>query len=298
VVSSPYSTIRKKCLTPRNFTDLFHAVDETLREINHFIAQQYDNEHKELLNWISPHDYRLNQMNLSRTRLIGTGDWLLHSEDYRFWINYERQTLFCPGIPGAGKTIIASAVVDDLLMKFGNEDSIGIAFLYFNYRNPDQTPSSVLESLLKQLLQTRSTIPDLVLASFHYNRRKSSRPSFENLVAMMHAVIQDTSRTFIILDALDECAEMNGRRTNLLLDFFRLQNLTGLNLFVTSRPLPEIMKLFEDVPCLEIRAADHDIRKYIQDCVSHFRIFPRLDTELRDLIIERVSHAANGMCVI
>jgi hypothetical protein len=35
----------------------------------------------------------------------GVGQWLLSSNEFQGWLNQNKQTLFCPGIPGAGKTM-------------------------------------------------------------------------------------------------------------------------------------------------------------------------------------------------
>jgi Cdc6-like AAA superfamily ATPase len=67
-------------------------------------------------------------------------------------VETEKQTLFCPGIPGAGKTILTSIVIDKLTTQFGNDESIGVAYIYCNFRRQDkQKPGDLLTSLLKQL---------------------------------------------------------------------------------------------------------------------------------------------------
>ena len=49
-----------------------------------------------------------------------------------------RQTLFCPGIPGAGKTILASVVIDDLNIRFRKDSSVGVVYIYYDYRLRDE----------------------------------------------------------------------------------------------------------------------------------------------------------------
>jgi hypothetical protein len=38
--------------------------------------------------------------------------WLLDSDEFQKWLKQSGQTMFCPGILGVGKTILASIVVD------------------------------------------------------------------------------------------------------------------------------------------------------------------------------------------
>lgn len=65
------------------------------------------------------------------------------------------------GIAGAGKTIIASIVVDNLRhQRLHSQDhtSIGIAFVYLKYNDPEQSLNNILGSLLKQLIQDQGSL--------------------------------------------------------------------------------------------------------------------------------------------
>jgi hypothetical protein len=75
---------------------------------------QTDQDSQAILDWITVTDYSSQQSDFLRRRQMGTGQWLLDSTDYKQWVAAIQQTLFCPGIPGAGKTILTSVVVDDL----------------------------------------------------------------------------------------------------------------------------------------------------------------------------------------
>ena len=65
-----------------------------------------------ILDWLTPVDYGPQQTDNIRRRQPGTGQWLLDSAEYQTWLKTSKQTLFCPGIPGAGKTILTSIVID------------------------------------------------------------------------------------------------------------------------------------------------------------------------------------------
>jgi hypothetical protein len=60
------------------------------------------------------------------------------------------------------------------------------------------------------------------------------------------------SRIFIIIDALDECQVSGGCRAKFLSEIFGLQANCGLNLFATSRPIPEFKEKFKESKLLEI----------------------------------------------
>jgi len=69
----------------------------------------------ELLEWISTTDYPSQQSDILRRKQEGTGEWFLDSKDLKGWLADPNSTLFCPGIPGAGKTMIATIAIDHLI---------------------------------------------------------------------------------------------------------------------------------------------------------------------------------------
>ena len=102
----------------------------------------------------------MQQSDMISRRQEGTGEWFFESSEFKTWLNRTRETLFCPGIPGAGKTMQASIVVD-YLSKTARTEDVGIAYMYCTYRNRlEQTPIRLIASLLKQLLQERRFIPE------------------------------------------------------------------------------------------------------------------------------------------
>ena len=66
----------------------------------------------DILNWIVPADYGGQHSDYITWRQDGTCQWLLDSKEFQERVRTGKQTLFCPGIPGVGKTILTSIVVE------------------------------------------------------------------------------------------------------------------------------------------------------------------------------------------
>ena len=260
------------------------------------VRHQDDQGRRVIIDWLSPVDYATQQQSdfISR-RQQGTGQWLLNSNEFQGWLNQNKQMLFCPGIPGAGKTIMTSVVVDHLNRKFENDASIGIAYIYCDYRRHlEQTPADLLLSLLKHLVQEQPLLPEKVKTLYDGHKDKRTRPSFDEISKVLHSIVAGYSRAFIIIDALDEC-EDEGRRS-LLSEIFDLQAKTGASLFATSRYISEIMKIFEGSISLEIRASDEDIQKYLNGHISQLKCVSQ-NLGLQETIKTEIAKAVDGMYV-
>lgn len=135
-------------------------------------------EHGAILDWLTLVDYATQQNDFISRRQEGTGQWLLDSDEFQRWLNQNGQTLFCPGIPGAGKTIITSIVVEHL-WEIGA--TTGVAYLYCNFRRQhEQKPEDLLASLLKQLVQQQASTPESVKSIYDSHKNKRTRPSLTN----------------------------------------------------------------------------------------------------------------------
>jgi Cdc6-like AAA superfamily ATPase len=216
-------------------------------------------------------------------------------------------TLFCPGFPGVGKTILTSAIVDHLSSKFqegdvqgdGNRDgsNIGIAYLYCNFRRQyEQKAEDLLASLLKQLSEGRNSIPDSVKTLHDKHKVKRTRSSIDEISKSLQSVIILYSRVFIVVDALDECQASESRR--FLTELFHLGAKSGANLFATSRFIPEIVKKFCKSISLEICASKEDIERYLEGQMRHLLSFEDWSPTLQREIKTRISDVVDGMYVV
>jgi DNA replication protein DnaC len=107
-------------------------------------------DNQAILDWLTTVEYAPQQNDYIARRQPGTGQWLLDSVEYQSWRETNKQTLFCPGIPGSGKTILTSIIVGELITRFRNDKSVGIAYIYCNFRRKDeQKINDLLASLLK-----------------------------------------------------------------------------------------------------------------------------------------------------
>ncbi|KAH6705255.1 ankyrin repeat-containing domain protein [Leptodontidium sp. MPI-SDFR-AT-0119] len=261
--------------------------------------QERREECQAILDWLTPIDYTSQQSDFIARRQEGTGTWLLDSMKYQSWRETKKQTLFCPGIPGAGKTIITSIVVEELNTRFRNDNSVGIACIYYNFRRQDeQKIDGLLASLLKQLAESQPSLPGTVKELYNQHKTKRTRPSLEEISRSLQAVTTLYSRVFIIVDALDECQISDGCRQRFLSGLFNLQAKCGANLFATSRPIASIEKEFEGNSKLEIRASEEDVRRYLDGHMFRLPRFVARSLKLKEEIKTNIVNAVDGMFLL
>ncbi|KAI5455569.1 hypothetical protein BGZ63DRAFT_341107, partial [Mariannaea sp. PMI_226] len=262
-------------------------------------GRQDEQEKLRVLDWIAPIDHACQQIDYIDRRQTGTGQWLLESAGFKAWVETEKQILFCPGLPGAGKTILTSIVVDELANRFRVDKSIGIAFIYCNSRWKDeQRAEDLLASLLKQLAHTHSSLPKSVRSLYKNHKVMQTRPSFNELSKALQSVTALYSRIFIMVDALDECQASNGCRSRLLSEIFTLQVKYGANIFATSRFLPEITSKFNQSLSVEIRACGEDIQRYLDGHIGQLLSFVKQNQQLQEEIKVKISGAVDGIFLL
>lgn len=185
-------------------------------------------------------------------------------------------------------------MIDDLTSRFQDNSNICIAYFYYDFRRrEEQKAEDLLASLLKQLSQGQSSLPNSVRALYGHHEKKRTRPELNEISRALHSVAITYSRVFIVIDALDEC-EVYDRCLPMVLD---LQAECGVNLFATSRFIPDITKNFKRDVSLEIYARNEDVERYLAGHMSRLPSFIFDHPELQNEIKTAISKAVNGMYV-
>lgn len=260
--------------------------------------RELNEESSKILNWLSRINHTPQQQDYIKKRQQGTGKWLLESQKFNTWVASDKQILFCPGIPGAGKTILTSIVVEELTNRFENDKSIGIAYLYCNFRRKhEQNVDDLVSCLLKQLAQRLPSLPDAVKDLHKRHSYKGTSPSLEDILQTLQSVTAIYSKVFIFVDALDECQDTTGYEMKFLSQILNLQARCQLSLFATSRHVPEICKKFDPSTWLEIRASDEDVERYLDGHMSQISRYVSEKPDLQGEIKTAIINAVDGMYV-
>jgi hypothetical protein len=139
---------------------------------------------------------------------------------------------------------------------------IGVAYVYCNYDDQiNQTPGRLVGSLVKQLAGQLQNTPEFFNA--FSNARRMDPPTTDDCLDMLKQLSSMFSRTFLVIDALDE--EENSpqkHRTELIAACKEITEIgNSTRLLVTSRPyLSDISTAFSGSIRLDIAASDEDLQ--------------------------------------
>ncbi|KAH7131162.1 hypothetical protein EDB81DRAFT_134285 [Dactylonectria macrodidyma] len=276
-------------------------VSDIRRQVNLIVRSQEDKETRRIVDWISPVNFWLKQVDVSRQRQPGTGQWLLDHPDFLEWEEGIKESLWCRGSPGVGKTVLASVVVEFLESDFP-VSSIGLAFIYCNHKQKlSQSVEYFLGIIARQLLERRQAIPNDVRTIHEKHRGKGTRPTGEEYVELLQSLAKECSEVYIVVDALDECINNKGESlwNDLLTQLKR--SILNLRLLCTSRHINDIGGVLTGSTHVEIRASNADIEAYIQAQIKskdRLRRFCEERPGLQNDILQMVASKAEGMFLV
>jgi hypothetical protein len=257
--------------------------------------RQEDEDRQKILEWLSPTNFPTQQHDIISQRQDGTAQWFLASTEFKKWLDGPDKVLFCPGIPGASKTMMAAVAIDHLY-RTAHSDDIGIACLFCSYKaQVDQSAPNLFAAVLKQLVQGRPDIAAPVMHMHDHHSKRGSKPSLDELTQALLSTCSSYSTVYIVIDALDECSNRDGVRRQLIDKMHDLQAGRNVRLLFTSRFIADVTQYFQSYPRLEVRASEEDVRRFVAARIPRLPNFIQRDEELKNEVQTKVVEAVDGM---
>ncbi|KAI9760770.1 MAG: hypothetical protein M1840_002216 [Geoglossum simile] len=292
----------------QRITRLQQYVNILLSDSQYAILERLDQKQQEVLDqeqrmliltWLSPLQMTQVHQTFSNRAGEGSGKWLLMSDAFISWRKGTNKLLWCWGLPGAGKTVLASIIVNHLRRERDEhmKSRIGIAVIYLRYNDPEQTLDNLLGSLLRQLVQESDTIPSALLELYEHHRDRNTSPSSDEILEVLSSTIEVLEEVFFVIDGLDECNE--GLRWELIEQLGKFQ--PNLHLLITSRYLDSIAEDLEDFKQFEVMANKADIELFIDHQIlknKNLRKIVKKSNSLRVDIKDAVIKTAEGMFLL
>ncbi|KAJ7082779.1 ankyrin repeat-containing domain protein [Mycena epipterygia] len=216
--------------------------------------------------WLQPPNVAVSQRDAENKYHPKTGLWLLDRAEFREWIYAPSSLLWLHGISGSGKTVLSSTIIASLRSR-----AEPLAFFYFDTNNAgQQTVTQLLYSLVTQL-SVQAPAPDKTLdALWSSHTRGQNLPRDSTLIseALLPILREFTEPVYIVLDALDECAE----RDKLIRTLTEIADakLAHVHVLLTSRPeVPRNSDFVQRAVSLSLEGCvDPDIESYTTEILA------------------------------
>jgi hypothetical protein len=141
---------------------------------------------------------------------------------------------------------------------------VGIAFVYCDINaQSEQTTHTLLASITRQLVEQKPALLRLVKNTRDKQNPKLNSATLTNCIDLLTLIVRELDRTFVVVDALDECAEQDDKRCLNRESFVKALLDLPFQLFITSRNLEAIFSLLEHATRLDIRSHYEDIKLYV-----------------------------------
>lgn len=235
-----------------------------------------------------------------------TGRWLTEGDDFQHWYSSPNAKLWLTGIPGAGKTVLASALVTECLNRNGPDPRKAVVYFFCTYRTPRTLePSAMLSAIAVQLAWQSEGAYDVLESYYEELLGASSLPkevTTDRLGDVLKEMIGSFSQVYIIVDGLDECGGHIEGSLKVLRSLALDRNNSRqyqLNLALLSRDELAIQeKLKGHFDCIEITAHTEDLELYVAAELENHIASRKLrikDVSLKDYILTELVNGAKGI---
>ncbi|KAJ4251405.1 hypothetical protein NW762_011387 [Fusarium torreyae] len=286
-------------------------VGNDIKELKqHAENSKEDKQRETILHWLRDVDWRHQLFKHLESKEPGTGQWFIDSSEFNNWFKEIGDTLLCQGLPGAGKTVMASIVIDYLQSKFcqysieESQARPALAFVFCNFQDRQQQPTGlILASLLLQLIEQLPSPPASIQTFYGRSKGKPlSSLQVNDLCDALRSVSGHFPRAFFVVDGLDE----NEEASKLVPAIISIQKEGRINFLATSRPEKRIQDVFRDYSSVTISATKQDVERYLDKRISKHRVIKdesgdfnqEVKDQLRKDVLERIGKAADGIFLL
>jgi Cdc6-like AAA superfamily ATPase len=220
---------------------------------------------------------------------------MLRSPDWANWLEGKTGCIWIYGIPGAGKTVLASHLIEKIKEHCERSTTKECAYVYYYcyFGHNQEEAAPFLRWTINRLCRQADLIPTYLYKLYKHGEE----PSLEELLFALEAILQSFDNTYIVTDAIDESMPRDD-----LLEV--LQNLATesrfqkIQLLSTSRQYIDIEKVMQKIS-VSVSMCNHlldeDIKLYVRSQLHSNPKFKHWPVHLREEVVDALSGGAKGM---
>ncbi|KAK2811594.1 hypothetical protein FQN50_001936 [Emmonsiellopsis sp. PD_5] len=290
-------------LTSDSLTDI-KSIKSSVTEIKDILM---DAQCRDFFQWLETINPSSNHNNAYRLYEQGTGAWVLRLDEWKQWLGGMQRFLWIHGIPGAGKTILASFLIEQVQSAICDEKFIDeqqkqmshsckqiacVSYYCYFAHNQDET-APLLRWIIGQLCRQAKAIPNRLTKLY----QRGQEPRIPQLLDALESILSHFDVVFIMVDAVDESLP---RETLLkvLRDLATDNRFGKIRLLATSREYFDIETCFSPISVsLSTTHSENekDIRIYVHSELSRNRKFKNWPPALLIEVEDSLAKGSKGM---
>lgn len=270
-----FEDLKQQVQDEANVADMIESKREReLQERHRALAEARSREEKlrQTLQRFSPLDYHLTHRRLRSECHQGTTQWIFDHDSYKAWKeSTESSSVHCSGIPGSGKTILASSIVESLIADPVDPSHL-ICFYYCDYADHQTLdPAIMLGTFVRQILERSHHAEGLREWVLNQWANHDSRPLARELLPAILDAFERFEHVTIVIDALDELSPPHQHECGSIISRFLGLSACQVKVFLSCRFEAIVLN---KVPqprfsiALSPKLLSKDIYRFVEDMVQ------------------------------
>ncbi|KAG4279932.1 hypothetical protein FPRO06_11265 [Fusarium proliferatum] len=224
-------------------------------------------------------------------RADGTCKWIFERQEFKDWRDAKgNSVLWYNALPGSGKSVLASAVINHLREQPESE----VVYFFYTFKSASTRQETCgLRSIALQLLSKLDEASRLSRLTAQYDtainegRLELSNNDSDEVVKLLATLLthERFAQLYVVLDGLDECSikRYGDHSFPGLRQLLNLEALGAVKWYLSSRDIPEIRSLKEASKAVELEPNLADTSKDIWTFLDSQMICPKHDEPLFDI---------------
>ncbi|KAK0647123.1 hypothetical protein B0T16DRAFT_458984 [Cercophora newfieldiana] len=229
--------------------DIIHELRDIKAGLQRVETVVSDSERRDICQWLE----RTNPSSLHnaalRTHEPHTSEWLQRSPEWQGWVSSASsdRLLWIYGIPGAGKTVLASFAIEQLKRLCDDAADRACAeyshaYYYCHYSHNQDEALPFLAWTISQVCRQTERVPQRLKRL----RDSGCEPTIPELEHVLELALRHVERLYVVVDAIDESMPREGL-VRLLATMARDSRFPNVRILATSRQYLDIERVFSGV---------------------------------------------------
>ncbi|KAH9905375.1 hypothetical protein F4778DRAFT_779715 [Xylariomycetidae sp. FL2044] len=286
----------KATITVCLLSEAVHEIREVKSMVNGIHQKLTDEERRKFCSWMEQTNPTQIHASSRDNYEPGTVEWMFRMPQWSSWIaaNSPSRSLWIHGIPGAGKTILASRLYKECQSLCSQKNRLGEECLYYycSYRNNQDETIPALRWIISQVCRKPVyNIPEEVYHMYQQN----TTADLETLIRALAILMAQMKTLYLFIDGVDE-SRPRTQLLSLLKTIITDARFQNLHLLVTSRDYIEIREVLAPL-CSTIPMSNEEVDKDIKLFVTSEldKKFIRWREPHKDEVAEILTNKAQGM---